>query len=116
MPRTKSDRDVARFDTLAEVERVDKRAAKSVEGWILMVSGIHAEAQEEDLLDAFGDYGIVRNLHLNLDRRTGYAKGYALLEFADHREAKASIKGMDGATILGQRIRCEWAFMHPPRK
>lgn len=46
----------------------------AIEGWIVLITGIHEEAQEDHILNAFGYYGEIKNLHMNLDRRTGFAK------------------------------------------
>ena len=51
----------------------------AVEGWIIFLTNIHEEAQEEDLLDVCSEYGQVKNFNMNFDRRTGFIKVFIFI-------------------------------------
>ena len=89
---------------------------KSVEGYVIIVTGLHEELQEEDLQDTFSEHGEIKNCVLNVDRRTGYVKGYALLEYASIEEAKRTITSFNGTEIAGKSIKVDWAFKKPPQR
>ena len=88
-----------------------------MESWAIFVSGVQEEAQEEDLVDIFGEFGELKNVHLNLDRRTGYVKGYAIIEYGERTEAEAAISNLNGRAMLEQTLHVDWAFSAgPPRR
>jgi RNA-binding protein 8A len=85
----------------------------AVEGFILIVTGLHEESSEDELYELFADHGDVKQLHLNLDRRTGYVKGYALVEFAEYKQALAAMQELQGHELHEKALTVDWAFMPP---
>lgn len=84
-----------------------------MEGWVIFVSNLNEEVTEEEVQDKFADFGKVRDVRLNLDHRTGYVKGYALVEFEEYKQAVEAVEGMDGRDWLGNRLALDFCFVKP---
>lgn len=64
-----------------------------------------------DISDAFSEFGQVKNIHVNLDRRTGFCKGYALVEYKSKSQAQDAINALHGTELLGKTVHVDWAFV-----
>lgn len=74
-----------------------------------MSSSIHVgnlsfNVTEDQLREAFGQYGSVTSVNIIMDRDTGRPRGFAFVEMADGKEAAAAIKEMNLREIAGRSI------------
>jgi RNA-binding protein 8A len=86
---------------------------KSVEGWVVFVTGLNEEAHEDDITDTFSEHGSVKLVKMNFDRKTGHGKGYAFVEYGKQSEAQDAINNLHGTNYLGKIIGVHWAFVKP---
>jgi RNA-binding protein 8A len=103
---------IHQFDTITP--ETSGNALRSVEGWVLFITGLHEEVTEEDLLDKLSDYGPVRDLKLNLDHRTGYVKGYALVEYAEYGQAQRAVQELNASQFMDGELQVDFCFVNPP--
>lgn len=68
------------------------------------------------MLDKLQEYGKVLNMHLNLDRRTGYLKGYCVAQYETKEEAASAIEGLDGQEFVDRVLHADWAFVSKASK
>lgn len=68
---------------------------------------------EEEVQDKFSDFGKVRDVRLNLDHRTGYVKGYALVEFEEYNAAVQAVEELNGKEWLGNKLLLDFCFIKP---
>ncbi|KAI4461168.1 serine/arginine rich splicing factor [Holotrichia oblita] len=66
------------------------------------VGDLGNNASKQELEDAFGYYGPLRNVWVARN-----PPGFAFVEFEDPRDAEDAIRGLDGRTICGRRARVE---------
>ncbi|MFZ9462874.1 MAG: RNA recognition motif domain-containing protein, partial [Vulcanococcus sp.] len=71
----------------------------------IYVGNLSFQAEQEDLLDLFSQYGEVSKCSLPLDRETGRKRGFAFVELADEDSESRAIDALQGAELMGRPLR-----------
>ena len=70
----------------------------------LFVGNLSFNTTENDLQDAFAQFGTVVEANLMTDRMTGRSRGFAFITMSSKEEADAAINGMNGKDLGGRAL------------
>ncbi|GAB4430590.1 MAG: hypothetical protein OHK0011_13280 [Turneriella sp.] len=70
----------------------------------IYVGNLAYSVTEQQLAQAFSEFGTVSSAKLIMDRDTGRAKGFAFVEMADKSEGIKAIAGMNGRELNNRPI------------
>ena len=70
----------------------------------IYVGNLSYDATEDNLREAFAQYGEVTNVTIITDRETGRPRGFAFVEMSDAAQAKSAIEGLNNTEIAGRAV------------
>jgi RNA recognition motif-containing protein len=81
----------------------------------LYVGNLPYSVRDEDLQQAFGEFGAITSAKVMMERDTGRSKGFGFVEMGSDAEAQAAIAGMNGQSLGGRSITVNEARPMEPR-
>lgn len=70
----------------------------------IYVGNMSFDMTEEDLRQAFGEYGEVSSARIITDRETGRPRGFGFVEMSDDEAAKKAIEELNGKEVAGRTL------------
>ena len=70
----------------------------------LYVGNLSYNIRDDDLQQAFAQYGTVSSAKVMMDRDTGRSKGFGFVEMGSVEAAQAAIRGMHGKSVDGRAL------------
>jgi hypothetical protein len=70
----------------------------------IYVGNLSFDATQNDIQDAFSQYGAVSSVNVIMDRETGRPRGFAFVEMPNDEEARAAIDGLNLQEIAGRAV------------
>lgn len=81
----------------------------------LYVGNLPYNVRDDDLNQAFSQYGAVNSAKVMMERDTGRSKGFGFVEMGSDAEAQAAIQGMHGQSLGGRSLVVNEARPMEPR-
>lgn len=75
----------------------------------IYVSNLEFTIDEEDLKQAFSQYGTVDTIKIIIDRKTKKSKGYAFIEMPSDNEAQKAIEALNNYMARGRKMQVKKA-------
>ena len=70
----------------------------------IYVGNLSFDATEEDVRQAFAEYGEVSSVKIITDRETGRPRGFGFVEMPDSDQAKKAIESLNETEIAGRSV------------
>lgn len=70
----------------------------------IYVGNLSFDATEDDIREAFSEYGEVSKVSIVMDRETGRSRGFAFVEMPDGQAAKTAINELNLKQIAGRAV------------
>ena len=70
----------------------------------LYVGNLAYAVRDDELQQAFAQFGTVASAKVMMDRETGRSKGFGFVEMGSDAEAQAAINGMNGQPLEGRAV------------
>jgi hypothetical protein len=71
--------------------------------------------RDDDLTQAFSQYGTIASAKVMMERETGRSKGFGFVEMGSDAEAQAAIQGLNGQQVGGRGLVVNEARPMEPR-
>ncbi|MDP6155516.1 MAG: RNA-binding protein [Candidatus Thermoplasmatota archaeon] len=81
----------------------------------IYVGNLQYDATEEQLREAFEEFGEVETIKIITDKYSGRSKGFGFVEMPNDEEANGAITGLNGKDFAGRTLRVNMARPREPR-
>jgi cold-inducible RNA-binding protein len=79
----------------------------------IFVGNLSFQTNQDDLMQAFSQYGNVERVNIVTDRDSGQPRGFAFVEMTERRDAENAISHLNGTELNGRAMNVNEARPKP---